>query len=33
MTVIGVYDDTSKDYVDEMKEVCDGYIYNFSELL
>jgi len=33
MKVIGVYDDTSREYVDEMKAVCDGYIYNFSELL
>ncbi len=33
MTVIGVYDDTSREYVEEMKALCDGYIYNFSELL
>ena len=33
MRVIGVYDDSSSDYVDEMKAVCDGYIYNFKELL
>ena len=33
MQVIGVYDESSKDYVDEIKSVTDGYIYNFSELL
>ena len=33
MKVIGVYDETSKDYVDEIKSVTDGYIYNFTELL
>ena len=33
MKVIGVYDESSKDYVDEIKSVTDGYIYNFSELL
>ncbi len=33
MTVIGVYDDSSCDYVDDMKNVCDAYIYNFRELL
>ena len=32
-TVIGVYDDSSADYVDEMKKITDGYIYRFSELL
>ena len=31
--VIGVYDDTSLEYVEEMKALCDGYIYEFSELL
>ena len=33
MMVCGVYDDSSRDYVDEMKTVTDFYIYNFSELL
>ena len=33
MKVCGVYDDSSKDYVDEIKAVADRYIYNFSELL
>ena len=29
----GVYDDSSKEYVDEIKGVADYYIYDFSELL
>ncbi|MBO5879491.1 MAG: HAD family phosphatase [Clostridia bacterium] len=33
MTVFGVYDDTSRDYIEDMKAVCDRYIYDFSELL
>ncbi len=33
MKVCGVYDDSSKDYTDEIKAVADYYIYNFSELL
>ena len=33
MSVIGVYDESSFDYVDEMKSVCDGYVYRLSELL
>ena len=33
MKVCGVYDESSKDYVQEMKELCDLYIYDFSELL
>ena len=33
MKVCGVYDDSSKDYVDDIKSVTDFYIYNFSELL
>lgn len=33
MLVCGVYDDSSKDYVDEIKEIADYYIYDFSELL
>lgn len=31
--VIGVYDASSADYESEMKEVCDRYIYDFSELI
>ena len=33
MKVCGVYDESSKDYVDEMKAVGDHYIYDFSQLL
>lgn len=33
MQVCGVYDESSKDYVDEIKRVTDRYIYDFSELL
>ena len=33
MRVIGVYDESSKDYVDDIRSVTDGYIYNFKELL
>ena len=33
MVVYGVYDDTSREYVDEMKSFTDGYVYNFEELL
>ncbi len=33
MKVCGVYDDSSKDYVDEIKAATDYYIYDFSELL
>ena len=33
MKVCGVYDESSKDYTDEIKAVTDFYIYNFSELL
>lgn len=33
MTVCGVYDESSNDYVDEIKAATDYYIYNFSELL
>jgi len=32
MLVCGVYDDSSKDFVEEMKAVADYYIYDFSEL-
>ena len=33
MLVCGVYDDSSKDYVEEMKSTADFYIYDFAELL
>jgi HAD superfamily hydrolase (TIGR01509 family) len=33
MPVCGVYDESSRDYVDEMKAATDYYIYDFSELL
>ena len=33
MIVYGVYDETSKEYVDEIKSITDRYIYDFSELL
>lgn len=33
MLVGGVYDDSSKEYVDEMKKATDYYICDFSELL
>ena len=33
MRVCGVYDESSKEYVNEMKAVNDFYIYDFSELL
>lgn len=33
MKVCGVYDDSSKDSVDEIKAISDYYIYNFKELL
>lgn len=33
MQVCGVYDESSKDYVDQMKAATDFYIYNFKELL
>ncbi len=33
MRSIGVYDATSDDMIDEMKNACDGYIFKFSELL
>ena len=32
MPVCGVYDESSKDYVDEMKAATDYYIYDFAEL-
>ena len=33
MKVCGVFDESSADYVQEIKTVADHYIYNFSELL
>lgn len=33
MISVGVYDDTSEEFVNEIKKVSDGYIYNFSELI
>jgi HAD superfamily hydrolase (TIGR01509 family) len=33
MRVVGVYDESSREYVEEMKALCDGYIYNFKELM
>ena len=31
--VYGVYDDSSREYTEEMKKITDRFIYNFSELL
>lgn len=33
MRVCGVYDESSKDYVEQMKAATDRYIYDFEELL
>lgn len=33
MTVYGVYDKSSDEYVDDIKAITDAYIYDFSELL
>ena len=33
MQVCGVYDESSKDYVEQMKSATDFYIYDFKELL
>ncbi len=33
MITVGVYDDTSADYINEIKEISNAYIYNFNELL
>lgn len=33
MKVCGVYDESSKEYVQDMKSICDRYIYDFMELL
>ena len=32
MKVCGVFDESSADYVSQMKSICDFYIYDFSEL-
>lgn len=32
MRVCGVYDETSKEYIEEMKSAADFYIYDFAEL-
>ncbi len=32
MTVCGVYDESSKEYIDEMKSITDFYIYDFNEI-
>ena len=33
MRVFGIYDESSKEYIDEMKNATDAYVYDFSELL
>ena len=33
LPVCGVYDDSSRDYEDEMRSICDFYIRDFKELL
>lgn len=33
MSVCGVFDESSAEYVDDIKNVADHYIYNFDELL
>lgn len=33
MVVCGVYDESSKDYAEDMKATCDHYIYDFTQLL
>ena len=33
MKVCGVFDESSADYVEQMKSTCDFYIYNFDQLL
>lgn len=33
MTVYGIYDDSSAEYVEEMRSATDGFAYDFSELL
>lgn len=31
--VVGVFDETSKDYLPEMRRMCDDYIYNYSHIM
>lgn len=31
--VVGVYDETSKDSLPEMRKLCDDYIYNYSHIM
>ena len=33
MKVCGVFDESSADYIEQMNDVCDFYIYDFNELL
>ena len=33
MKVCGVFDESSADYTEQMKSICDFYIYDFNELL
>ena len=33
MVVYGIYDESSAEYVEEMKAVADGYVYDFADLL
>ena len=33
MKTIGVFDETSSDYVEEIKKVSDIYVYDFEELI
>jgi HAD superfamily hydrolase (TIGR01509 family) len=33
MIVYGIYDESSKEYIEEIKSITDRYIYDFSELL
>lgn len=33
MQVYGVYDDSSREYIDEIQSITDRYIYDFTELL
>ena len=33
MLVCGVYDDSSKDYIEQIKAISDSYIYDFQELI
>ena len=33
MTVYGIYDESSKDYVEDMKKATDAYLYTFEEIL